>query len=249
MPRIPLHVRSEAEAAAYEHGYRGDRGERDGWLEYTSRIVPGNIWITARAAEGPYYVAVEHAPVVAELAAEAIARTGPGVARYLVGDTRALRSFVRRVYQLSRSLPDTPLLEFANQVDKLPRSTEAERLVVQRVGQNIFRRRLLDYWDGKCPLTGITDAALLRASHIKPWVACATDAERLDVHNGLLLSSLWDAVFDGGLLTFDTDGYPLFSEDLSEEARVALISGERALQLSTEHEIYLSWHRRHVFQG
>jgi len=47
-------------------------------------------------------------------------------------------------------------------------------------------------------MTGITDPALLRASHIKLWAACASDAERLDVHNSLLLSSFWDAAFDRG---------------------------------------------------
>ncbi|WP_246176464.1 HNH endonuclease [Rhodovulum strictum] len=35
----------------------------------------------------------------------------------------------------------------------------------------------------------------LTASHIIPWKDCTTDAERLDVHNGLLLSALWDAAF------------------------------------------------------
>ena len=49
------------------------------------------------------------------------------------------------------------------------------------------------YWGGCCPLTGITtDPALLRASHIVPWAECATDAEQLDVHNGLLLEIVED---------------------------------------------------------
>jgi HNH endonuclease len=54
------------------------------------------------------------------------------------------------------------------------------------------------YWKNTCPITGITDSALLRASHIIPWARCESDAERMDVHNGLLLSSLWDAAFDQG---------------------------------------------------
>jgi len=37
----------------------------------------------------------------------------------------------------------------------------------------------------------------LRASNIIPWAGC-DDAQRLDVHNGLLLSGLWDAAFDAG---------------------------------------------------
>ena len=48
-----------------------------------------------------------------------------------------------------------------------------------------------------------SDQDLLRASHIIPWKHCRTDATRLDVHNGLLLSALRDAAFDRGWVTFD----------------------------------------------
>jgi len=41
------------------------------------------------------------------------------------------------------------------------------------------------------------------------------DAQRLDVHNGLLLSALWDAAFDGGLVSFTNDGTVLASVELS----------------------------------
>jgi putative restriction endonuclease len=46
----------------------------------------------------------------------------------------------------------------------------------------------------------------VRASHIVPWAECDNDAHRLDVHNGLLLSALWDAAFDAGLISFADDG-------------------------------------------
>jgi hypothetical protein len=36
----------------------------------------------------------------------------------------------------------------------LPRDTEAERWVIQRIGQAVFRSALMDYWNGGCPLTG-----------------------------------------------------------------------------------------------
>lgn len=108
----------------------------------------------------------------------------------------------------SALVPDAPLQEFLHRTKDMPQTTEAERLVVQRVGQNIFRDRLINYWQSKCPLTGITDRALLRASHIIPWKDCSSDAERLDVHNGFLLSALWDAAFDRGLITFDDSGWP-----------------------------------------
>jgi predicted restriction endonuclease len=85
--------------------------------------------------------------------------------------------------------------------------------VVQRVGQDVFRKALMDYGDGRCAVTGLSDPALLRASHIVRWADCASDAERLDVHNGLLLSALWDAAFDAHLVTFDDDGRAVFGPD------------------------------------
>ena len=79
----------------------------------------------------------------------------------------------------------------------------------------------MDYWGGRCPITGITEPALLRASHIVPWSNCS-DEQRLDVHNGLLLSALWDAAFDQGLVSFADDGTALASSSLSAIARQAL---------------------------
>ena len=65
-------------------------------------------------------------------------------------------------------------------------------------------------------------AALLRASHIIPWADCETDAERLDVGNGLLLSSLWDAAFDAHLVSFADDGPPVAATGLTAKAKDAL---------------------------
>jgi hypothetical protein len=43
---------------------------------------------------------------------------------------------------LAVSLPDAPLTRFRIKTKDLPQSTEAERLVVERVGQDIFREAL-----------------------------------------------------------------------------------------------------------
>ena len=174
---------------------------------------------------------------------------GPGKARYAFATLRELYAALDRVYALGLSLPDAPLREFETRVANLPRTTEAERLVVQRIGQDIFRARLMDYWQGRCPLTGITDAALLRASHIVPWAECETDAERLDVHNGLLLSALWDAAFDRALVTFDDQGRPEYSPSLSDQARSEL-RWSAPITLTDEHRRRLARHReRAEFQS
>jgi len=140
-------------------------------------------------------------------------------------------------------LPDVPLRAFEAKVRDLPKGTEAERLVVQRIGQDIFRRSLLEYWQHRCPLTGITEPELLRASHIVPWSECTGDAQRLDVHNGLLLSALWDAAFDQALVTFDDEGRPVFSQWLGSEAREMLVWKE-PLRLTDFHRMHLEHHRR-----
>ncbi len=114
-----------------------------------------------------------------------------------------------------------------------------------RVGQEIFRKALMDYWNGTCPLTGITDPALLRASHIVPWAECETDSLRLDVYNGFLLSSLWDAVFDAGLVSFTGDGKPIVSSALSSNAIRALRIDDCPILkgITHAHDVMLVRHR------
>ena len=157
-----------------------------------------------------------------ELAAEPAQPCAKGHIAAFVFPTRdALFEAVGEVYRKSVSLPTVPLEQFENETAHLG-NTEAERIENVRIGQDIFCKALLAYWKDTCPITGITDSALLRASHIIPWARCESDAERLDVHNGLLLSSLWDAAFDQGLVTFDDEGRPVASSDLTDAAIAAL---------------------------
>jgi putative restriction endonuclease len=86
----------------------------------------------------------------------------------------------------------------------------------------VFREALLSYWGGRCAVTGVTEPRLLRASHIKPWAKCETDAERLDVYNGLLLAAHLDAAFDVGLISFSDEGAILFSSQFTQADRSAL---------------------------
>ncbi|WP_366936216.1 HNH endonuclease [uncultured Nitratireductor sp.] len=78
-----------------------------------------------------------------------------------------------------------------------------------------------------------------------PWSECESDAERLDVHNGFLLSALWDAAFDRGLVTFSDDGKPEFSPQLSEAGRREL-RWSSPIPLTDDHRSRLSRHRARV---
>ncbi|WP_310498030.1 HNH endonuclease signature motif containing protein [Sandarakinorhabdus sp.] len=100
--------------------------------------------------------------------------------------------------------------------------TETLRMQKARLGQGAFRKALEHRWHGRCPMTGIEERALLRASHIVPWNRCENEAERLSADNGLLLSALWDAAFDRGLVGFDDDGAVMFAASLHRIAEAAL---------------------------
>ena len=121
--------------------------------------------------------------------------------------------------------------------------TEREYIRAARLGQGSFRKSLFQEFAGRCPLTGIENPALLRASHIKPWSKC-TNAERLDPKNGLLLSVTADALFDDGLLTFSVGGVAQFSPLLSQEDRDLCGCAQwSALQIKPERAHYLVFHR------
>jgi hypothetical protein len=243
-------VRTEAQKAAWDNGFRLEREMEGAWLHYDSTTAPGTVWIAGVSLRDLWLLSIDHLGVVAEvgdLPTSPVA--GPGTATFIFDNLTQLYGALDRVYRLAVSLPDAPLERFYAKTASLPRTTEAERLVIQRVGQDVFRDALMDYWGSRCPLTGITEPSLLRASHIVPWSDCS-DEQRLDVHNGLLLSALWDAAFDQGLVSFADDGAALAGPQLSEAARKALdIDATLPLHgLRDAHRASLRLHRaRHGF--
>lgn len=247
---LPLGLHSELREAAWNHGYRRETGEADGWLFFASDInVPGEIALAVAENGVAWFLAVDHPGVAAELDAPPAAPVPQGKrAAYGFADQSAMRAALHRVYELSCTLPDVPLYTYQDEIARLG-NTEIDRVRKERIGQDMFRRALLRYWEGRCPLTGVTEPDLLRASHIVAWADCETDAERLDVHNGLLLAAHWDAAFDKGLISFADDGTPLVKTELSAAARSALaISSVPPLSLTKDHHRQLARHRdRHGF--
>lgn len=244
---------TELDQAAFNHGYRKSNGVADGWFWFRSdEGVPGEVALSSgtRPDGSPWFLAVEHAGVAARLREELIqASVEPPPAHFrgaFAFETQAeMRVALSRAFQLARSLPTFPLSQYEAELANLG-DTEVERIVKERVGQSYFRRALMDYWNGRCPVTGISDDALLRASHIVPWAECRSDDERLDVFNGLLLAAHWDAAFDRGLVSFDDDGRALVQPVLSDAAR-ALLAPERTMPvpLDPAHRRQLAWHRAH----
>ena len=85
----------------------------------------------------------------------------------------------------------------------LPAGTVSESQVKVRVGQNFFRDTVLNAYDRRCCITGIDNAAMLIASHIKPWKVSNIETERTNPRNGLCLNAFHDKAFDKGLITLD----------------------------------------------
>lgn len=141
-----------------------------------------------------------------------------------------------------------------NQKTKIKVFESTEKTVQQkaRQGQSYFRDNLLKEMK-RCPITGIDDKRLLVASHIKPWVH-SNNKERINLKNGILLSPLFDKLFDKGtgLITFTLDKRVLISNKLSKENidRLNILPNQIIENLDIAgREEYLEYHRKYIFQG
>lgn len=231
--------RIRLEKAAADCGFeRSSILSQDGVLELRSAHFPEVVSVSSEGAAG--YRVVASVPALLDNA------SGGAV---LVSGVEQLYAVLQHASAVARTMPNRIADQFRDKTQSMPRSTEAERLVVQRVGQDLFRSALLDYWRGRCCVTGLAVPSLLRASHVKPWAKCASDDERLDVFNGLLLAPHVDALFDGGWISFSDRGSVLISKELSSIARAQLgVSPDWSIQgLTPAHTEYLTHHRGAVF--
>lgn len=244
------------EKAANDAGFDLTREQQGNWTIFRSTAFP--VWVGVSVqGSGAYRLGLSDAVIGQRLCAEfglvVSAEAGPWAAWFDgIGGYSRLHGILLRVASISRVLHKAGLREFVAKKQNPPSSTEAVREVVQRVGQDIFRRTLIEYWGGRCAVTGLDVVEVLRASHIKPWADCENDAERLDVFNGLLLAPHLDALFDRGLVTFSEEGQLLRSPQLSAHQWALLgIDGVevRADSLADGHRKYLTWHRAEVFRG
>lgn len=124
--------------------------------------------------------------------------------------------------------------------------TERRNLLKTRIGQGPFRQKLIAYWKG-CAVSGYKDYKLLVASHIKPWRA-ASNTERLNHFNGLLLLPNIDRAFDSGLITFEKSGAIKLSPLLEAPDKLG-IRAEMRVSLTPEHQPFIAFHRAEVFQS
>lgn len=132
-----------------------------------------------------------------------------------------------------------------------PNVTERQGLVTSRVGQGAYRKSIIHRWEYQCAVTGFDKLDILVASHILPW-AEANNEDRLNVHNGILLSPVYDALFDRHLISFENKGHIILSDKIASEAyqKIGVSGKERIKNLSSENAVFLDRHRtRMLTQG
>lgn len=137
--------------------------------------------------------------------------------------------------------------------DKLSSKKEENRQTEvknARNGQGKYREKLLEECPF-CPITMVNDERLLIASHIKPWAVCS-DKEKVDHHNGYILTPLYDKLFDKGFITFTDDKKMIISNWLTpENCKRLKLKNDRfpRLPMDDKRKEYLKYHREYVFKG
>lgn len=157
-------------------------------------------------------------------------------------------------YRMYRTATSDKLLEqseLENAISGYSTLAETERtaIVKSRVGQGLFRNRLLEKYNSTCIISGVCTKKLLIASHIKPW-AVSNNEERLSDENGLLLNPTYDKLFDCGLISFYDNGKLLISSQISPEDIVRLqldSNAEYDIKTSIKLRQNLEYHRDIIF--
>ena len=243
---LPPLIRKAAEDAGFDLTLGTDAE----WTRIGVSGIEGRVWVVPVRAGAILALGPKAADVEFETVTWTDVPLPPGAVRAARFRTLPeLYDALRRVRVLLNQTPPLPEKRLEERLREIS-STEAEAVVRQRVGQDLFREMLMEYWDGRCAVSGIAVPELLRASHAKPWKD-ATDAERLDVYNGFLLAVQLDAIFDQGFLTFEDDGTARISPQLTGDVLRSLgfPDGIPPLRrIAAGHRPYLAYHRQHVFR-
>lgn len=251
-------------ATGQQHGYK-DHWENENIFSYTGegqtgdmKFTRGNLALKNHMLDGRRvflfeYIRSGHVKFVSELE---FYEADYFETHDRLGDWRiGIKFFFKRAgvslqiqpEQLNYDLVSDPVFE----LDFLkPNQTERSGLITSRVGQGAYRKSILHRWEYQCAVTGFKDPRILIASHIVPWKE-ATDEERLDVENGILLSPTFDALFDKYLITFDYKGSIVLSDDIAPEAyhKIGVTGKESLRKLSDNNRIYLAQHQKLLVAG
>lgn len=130
----------------------------------------------------------------------------------------------------------------------IPKTTR-EALIIARRGQGLFKERVSEI-EHACRITQVRNPSHLVASHIKPW-RVASDEERLEGTNGLLLTPTVDHLFDRGFISFEDNGGLLIAPAADRLSLSQMgIEVKRACNVgrfSSDQRHFLDFHRQEIF--
>lgn len=131
------------------------------------------------------------------------------------------------------------------QTDSNLPETDRQAIVLARRGQGLFKKRVMRI-EHACRITGVNREEHLRASHCKPW-RDATNEERLDGENGLLLTPSIDHLFDRGFIAFEDSGQVIVSPVAHRHSLVQMgidpTSSPKVGTFSSRQRRFLDFHR------
>lgn len=214
------------------------------WIERLEPLLPARYSPLLPDGRGVQSIYLTEIPAALALAlAELI---GPEVAALARSELVAERVD-------SEPIPETVLWEehLRREIERSPalKETEKEALVLARRGQGLFRERVAAI-EARCRITGVDRAEHLRASHCKPW-RDSSNSERLDPHNGLLLTPSIDHLFDRGFISFEDGGRVLVSPVAHGPSLQRMgVSVDRDVDVgrfTPEQSRFLEYHRDAVF--
>lgn len=128
--------------------------------------------------------------------------------------------------------------------------TERKSLVLARRGQGHFRSAVEEI-ERSCRITGVSRREHLVASHTKPW-RDASNEERLNGENGLLLTPSIDHLFDKGFISFEDKGRLLISPVADQVSLKKMgVPVDMPFNVGTftsGQRHFLDYHREHIFK-
>ncbi|MCT4660504.1 MAG: HNH endonuclease [Tissierellales bacterium] len=95
--------------------------------------------------------------------------------------------------------------------------TEIKTEITQRIGQDKLRKAVLNNYNNKCAICGLSHTDLLNCSHIVPW--SMDESNRLNPENAICLCAMHDRLFDRGYFSLDENYDIVFSDKADAEIK------------------------------
>ena len=118
-------------------------------------------------------------------------------------------------------------------INTIPEGKTKEQVVKARINQTFFRKSILAAYNATCCITGLVQAELLIAAHIKPW--SIDTKNRLNPRNGIAINALHDKAFDKGLITISQEYRVKVSSILLHQKKVPVIE-----------QYFLAYHNKEI---